>query len=240
MTELEPGIVTDLRDRLTYGGYLRLDRLLAAQQPLSGGDGASPRHDEMLFIIQHQMSELWMKLMIHELKAAIALRARRRARAVLQDPRARQADPEAAVRAVGGARDADAVRVRGVPPGARHVVGLPVGAVPRDRVPARQQERGDRRRVPPRPGDRTPSSTRCCARRRCTTSSCAISRAAACRCRPRALERDCDAAVRAQPGLVPVFKTIYDDPAALVGRVRHVREAGRRRGRRSSSGASAT
>jgi tryptophan 2,3-dioxygenase len=71
MSELEPGIITDLRDRLTYGGYLQLERLLAAQQPLSGRDGAPPRHDEMLFIIQHQVAELWMKLMIHELRAAI-------------------------------------------------------------------------------------------------------------------------------------------------------------------------
>ena len=70
--DLEPGIVTDLADRLTYGGYLRLDRLLAAQLPLSGGPRRTPRHDEMLFIVQHQVSELWMKLMIHELKAAIA------------------------------------------------------------------------------------------------------------------------------------------------------------------------
>ena len=70
--ELEPGIVTDLRDRLTYGGYLRLDRLLAAQEPLSGAPGGPARHDEMLFIIQHQVSELWMKLMIHELEAAVA------------------------------------------------------------------------------------------------------------------------------------------------------------------------
>jgi tryptophan 2,3-dioxygenase len=67
---LEPGIVTDLRDRLTYGGYLQLDRLLSAQQPLSAAGGAIARHDEMLFIIQHQVAELWMKLMIHELKAA--------------------------------------------------------------------------------------------------------------------------------------------------------------------------
>ncbi|MCL4763790.1 MAG: tryptophan 2,3-dioxygenase [Burkholderiales bacterium] len=69
--DLEPGIVTDLRDRLTYGGYLRLDLVLAAQQPLSGGAGGAPRHDEMLFIVQHQVSELWMKLMFHELAAAI-------------------------------------------------------------------------------------------------------------------------------------------------------------------------
>lgn len=70
--DLEPGIVTDLADRLTYGGYLRLDRLLSAQAPLSGTAEAPPRHDEMLFIVQHQVSELWMKLMIHELAAAVA------------------------------------------------------------------------------------------------------------------------------------------------------------------------
>jgi tryptophan 2,3-dioxygenase len=65
--QIEPGIVLDLKDRLTYAGYLRLDELLGAQQPLS----APVHHDEMLFIIQHQTSELWMKLMIHELTSAI-------------------------------------------------------------------------------------------------------------------------------------------------------------------------
>ena len=65
---LEDSIVLDLKDRLSYAGYLRLDTLLAAQQPLS----VPQHHDEMLFIIQHQTSELWMKLMIHELSAAIA------------------------------------------------------------------------------------------------------------------------------------------------------------------------
>jgi tryptophan 2,3-dioxygenase len=68
---LEPGIVTDFSGGLTYSGYLRLDALLGAQQPLSGTRESPPRHDEMLFIIQHQTSELWMKLMIHELKRAI-------------------------------------------------------------------------------------------------------------------------------------------------------------------------
>src|SRR5437763_16032953 len=71
LSPLEPGIVTDFRNRLTYAGYLRLDRLLAAQEPLSGTPDQPARHDEMLFIIQHQVAELWMKLMIHELKAAI-------------------------------------------------------------------------------------------------------------------------------------------------------------------------
>ncbi len=62
----DPGIITDLAPDSSYGGYLRLDQLLAAQQPRSS------HHDEMLFIIQHQVSELWMKLLVHELAAAIA------------------------------------------------------------------------------------------------------------------------------------------------------------------------
>ncbi|MFC4763995.1 tryptophan 2,3-dioxygenase [Dyella koreensis] len=65
--DLEAGIELDLNGRLTYGGYLRLDVLLSAQQPLS----QPPHHDEMLFIVQHHVAELWMKLIIHELKAAI-------------------------------------------------------------------------------------------------------------------------------------------------------------------------
>jgi tryptophan 2,3-dioxygenase len=67
LRELEAGIHTDLEGRLTYGGYLRLDQLLSAQQPLSD----PPHHDEMLFIIQHQTSELWLKLLAHELHAAL-------------------------------------------------------------------------------------------------------------------------------------------------------------------------
>src|SRR3954466_142358 len=66
---LDDGVVTDFQDRMTYGGYLQLDRLLSAQAPLS----SPPHHDEMLFIIQHQTSELWFKLILHELRAAIAL-----------------------------------------------------------------------------------------------------------------------------------------------------------------------
>lgn len=65
--DLEEGIELDLKDRLTYAGYLRLDKLLTAQEPLSD----PPHHDEMLFIIQHQTSELWLKLILHELEAAV-------------------------------------------------------------------------------------------------------------------------------------------------------------------------
>lgn len=64
---LESGIVTDFADRLSYSGYLCLPQLLDQQRPLSN----PPHHDEMLFIIQHQVSELWIKQLIHELTAAI-------------------------------------------------------------------------------------------------------------------------------------------------------------------------
>ncbi|HXP00695.1 MAG TPA: tryptophan 2,3-dioxygenase family protein [Luteibacter sp.] len=66
--DLEPGIRTDLDGRLTYGEYLKLDQVLTAQHPRS----VPAHHDEMLFIVQHQTSELWLKLMIHELDAALA------------------------------------------------------------------------------------------------------------------------------------------------------------------------
>jgi len=55
---------TDFADKMAYGDYLRLDLILGAQQPRSAA------HDEMLFIIQHQTSELWMKLAVHELESA--------------------------------------------------------------------------------------------------------------------------------------------------------------------------
>lgn len=55
----------DFAGAMSYGDYLHLDQVLGAQQPLS------PAHDEMLFIVQHQTSELWMKLMLHELRAAM-------------------------------------------------------------------------------------------------------------------------------------------------------------------------
>jgi tryptophan 2,3-dioxygenase len=57
------------REYLDYATYLGLDTLLAAQRPLSD----PPHHDELLFIVQHQTTELWFKLMLHELKAATAL-----------------------------------------------------------------------------------------------------------------------------------------------------------------------
>ena len=62
---LASGAHTDFEKAMSYGDYLRLPDLLACQSPLS------EKHDEMLFIIIHQSTELWMKLAIHELRAAV-------------------------------------------------------------------------------------------------------------------------------------------------------------------------
>ena len=67
--QLPEGAHTDFREDMTYGDYLGLDALLACQKPLSD------RHDETLFIIIHQSTELWMKLVLHELGEAVRVLA---------------------------------------------------------------------------------------------------------------------------------------------------------------------
>ena len=62
---IEKDIHTDFKKDMSYGDYLKLDQILSAQEPLSD------MHDEMLFIVIHQTSELWLKLAGHELNAAI-------------------------------------------------------------------------------------------------------------------------------------------------------------------------
>ena len=66
----DEGAKLDFAQDMSYGDYLHLDEVLNAQHP------RSPDHNEMLFIVQHQTSELWMKLMLHELRAAVACVAR--------------------------------------------------------------------------------------------------------------------------------------------------------------------
>ena len=61
----DEGAKLDLSSDMSYGDYLHLDEVLGAQHP------RSPEHNEMLFIVQHQTTELWMKLLLHELSAAI-------------------------------------------------------------------------------------------------------------------------------------------------------------------------
>jgi len=64
---IEDEVVKDFTRDMSYGEYLHLDELLAAQHPLSTPE----HHDEMLFIVQHQTSELWLKLVLHELRSAM-------------------------------------------------------------------------------------------------------------------------------------------------------------------------
>ena len=66
---LEEGISTDFSKAMSYGAYLDLDTLLSAQHPRS----EPQQHDELLFIIQHQVAELWMKLLLHEMHSARSL-----------------------------------------------------------------------------------------------------------------------------------------------------------------------
>ncbi|CAH0134982.1 tryptophan 2,3-dioxygenase [Rhodococcoides fascians] len=66
--KIEKSVVTDFSDRMSYGSYLDLDTLLSAQKPVSTPE----HHDELLFIIQHQTTELWLKLVLHETLAARA------------------------------------------------------------------------------------------------------------------------------------------------------------------------
>ena len=148
MPKDDPGFITELAADSSYGGYLELERLLSAQRPRSS------HHDEMLFIIQHQTSELWMKLMIHELAAAIAhVKADRLAPCFKILARVKQIQRQlfeqwAVLETLTPSEYAR------VPQRARPGVGTAVAPVPRHRVPARQQERATARAAHARPGSR--------------------------------------------------------------------------------------
>ena len=145
---LEEGIERDFSRQMSYGDYLQLDTLLSAQRPLSD----PPQHDELLFIVQHQTTELWLKLLVHELRSARVAARHRRPRARAEADGAGQAHPAHDHRPVVGARHPHAVGVRRDPALPGHLVGFPVRAVPRGGVPARQQERRHGQGVRPRPG----------------------------------------------------------------------------------------
>ena len=122
------------RADITYSGYLQLDKILQAQQPLSSA------HDEMLFVIQHQTSELWMKLAIHELNATCRLIAEDDLQPAFKTLVAGVPHPGAAQLGLGRAAHHDAERIHPVSRRARAVLGLSVLAIPHDRVSGRQQE----------------------------------------------------------------------------------------------------
>ena len=127
------GIHWDLDKSVSYSQYLQLDKVLTAQKPLSG------QHDEMLFIVIHQASELWMKLCLHELAAT---RAQIRADDLepgIQDALARRARAGAAHPVLGRAEHDDARGLHAIPRLARPEFRLPVVAVSPARIHARQQ-----------------------------------------------------------------------------------------------------
>ncbi len=114
-------IVHEEKAQLDFSAVDELRRLPAASTPSSTrSTRCSPDHNEMLFIVQHQTSELWMKLMLHELRAAIRCIARRRPGQRLQDAGARLAHHGAAGARLGRAGHHDAARVQRDPalPGA--------------------------------------------------------------------------------------------------------------------------
>ena len=133
----EEGAQMSFAGRMSYGDYLHLERVLDAQEPLSAA------HDELLFIIQHQTSELWMKLAIHEIRATMtAIREDRLEPAFKMLSRVARIF-EQLTGAWDVLQDHDAQRIHRVPRLARPVVRLPVLAIPRDRVPGRQPQPRD-------------------------------------------------------------------------------------------------
>ena len=122
---------------MSYSDYLHLERVLDAQEPLSDA------HDELLFIIQHQTSELWMKLAIHEIRSRHQGDPPRPVAARLQDAVARRPHLRAAQYRLGRAAHDDAERIHRVSRPARPILGFSVLPIPRDRIPRRQPQPRD-------------------------------------------------------------------------------------------------
>jgi tryptophan 2,3-dioxygenase len=206
---LEPGIRTDLRDTMSYGGYLELERLLGAQVPRSrGGDGA-PLHDELLFIIQHQVSELWMKLAIHEIRAAIervkatacrSFKILARVKAVQ-----RQLFEQWAVLETLTPSEYEAIRPAlgsssGFQSAQYRALEFLLGNKHADMIDVFRHDPAAQAML-----------TELCTRRRSTTSSCGHLARRGLPCRPSA-SSGTGRNLRAPSGLVPVLRTIYADP----------------------------
>ena len=175
----DPGIITQLGSESSYGGYLQLGQLLSAQKPRSS------HHDEMLFIIQHQTSELWMKLLVHELTAASptytptsSSRASRSSRAWSRSSACSSSSGRA------GDAHAQASTSSFATCSARPPACSASSTAPSSSCSATRMRRGSRFIITIFQQKNTWSS--CCARRVSMTSSCATSRAAACRSRPSA------------------------------------------------------
>jgi len=144
---IEVGVATDLRGEMTYASYLQLPTLLAVQRPVSD------HHDEMLFIIQHQVTELWLKQLIHEHRSAISL--------ISRDDLPPALKRLARIKAIQLRQMFEQLAVLEHLPPIEYVQfrdllgkasGFTVSSVPDGRVPPRKQESGDDQGLRPRRG----------------------------------------------------------------------------------------
>ena len=225
--ELEPGIHVDLAGRTTYGEYLKLDRLLSAQAPR-----AAEHHDELLFIIQHQTSELWMKLMVHELDGGDRAACRRTRLEPCFKVLARVGQIQRMLFEQWSVLETltpnEYLEFRDALGPAS---GLPVLPVPRHRVPAGQQGREDARaRTATAEEIHARAGGAAWSRPRSTTSSSAYLARRGHTVPAERVERDWRAALRAAPGGAGGVPARSTRTRAPLGRVRDGGEAGGRRG----------
>ena len=193
--------------RMSYGDYLQIDAILGAQKPLSSA------HDEMLFIIQHQTSELWMRLAIHELTAARAALAADSLQPAFKMLARVARIFEQLNSAWDVLRTMTPERVHRVPLGARPVLGLPVVPVPADRVHGRQPQPGDARAARAPAGERRPARGRARPaeplRRGAAARRAERDRGAARRCS----RGTCPSPTGSSDGVVEAWRVVYGDPA---------------------------
>ncbi len=174
------GVMTTPNPSVTYATYLQLDELLSLQQPRADG----PEHDELLFIVIHQVYELWFKELLHELDRVAALLTERRASPRTAHAQAHSDDPQGAGRTARHSRDDDAAGVPVVQVAAGRRERIPVRPVPADRVRARREDASRLSRGLPRTVAPARHSSADTASRRCGMPSSTTSRARAIRCRP--------------------------------------------------------
>ena len=209
--KLDKGIVRDFSSRMSYAAYLQLPTLLSAQQPVSTPE----HHDEMLFIIQHQTTELWLKLVLHELRSARAScsRADDLGPALKGIARVKHIQKtlteQWSVLATLTPTEYSAVpRLPG------QLLRIPVQPVPGGGVRARQQEPADAAGVRIRPGGPRAARGSCSRRRASTTSSCAyLARARASTCPPPCWSATSPRRTSSPPTSCPLFKHIYENAA---------------------------
>ena len=166
---------------MSYGGYLELDTLLAAQHPLSSPE----HHDELLFIIQHQTTELWLKLVLHELSAACRLlREDQLAPALKCIARVKHIQRTLTEQwsVLATLTPAEYAQFRGVLGNASGFQSAQYRAV---EFTLGNKNAGDAARVRDGPRGRAARAARRSKRRACTTSSCGCSPGRAIRSRPR-------------------------------------------------------